>query len=288
LLPNFLIIGAPRAGTTWIDKNLRDHPDVHMAATKEVHFFDRHYERGIEFYESQFRHWNGQAAVGEATPAYLHGQFTANDIPRLIHRHLPQVRLIASLRDPVERVYSEYWNVKAKDRSNARLSFEDKIAMRPEFLREGLYHEQLQRYLELFPRERMLILFYEDLAADADAFMRGIHRFLGVDPAFRSSFADVKVNRATGKKYLARSRLLWLGTQALTRLRLHGAAEILQRINAPRVPPIRPETRRRLVEFYRPHNERLAVLTGRNLDHWNRVDERVADTQVRLAGAANA
>lgn len=288
MLPNFLIIGAPRAGTTWIDKNLRDHPDVLMAATKEVHFFDRHYERGMEYYESHFRHWNGQAAVGEATPAYLHGQFTSNDVPRLVHRHLPDVRLIASLRNPVERVYSEYWNVRAKDRDNARLSFEEKIARRPEFLREGLYYEQLQRYLELYPRERLLILFYEDLAADPDAFMRGIYRFLGVDPDFRSSFADVKVNRAVGKKYLARSRLLWLGTQLLTRMRLHGAAELVQKLNAPKVPTMHPETRRRLVEFYRPHNEKLAQLTGRNLDHWNRVDEQVEDTQVSLAGAASA
>jgi hypothetical protein len=288
LLPNFLIIGAPRAGTTWIDKNLRDHPDVHMAATKEVHFFDRHYERGMEFYESHFRHWNGQTAVGEATPAYLHGEFTRNDVPRLIHRHLPDVRLIASLRNPVERVYSEFWNVKANDRSNARLSFEEKIASRPEFLREGLYYQQLQRYLEYFPRERLHILFYEDLAADPDAFMGGIYRFLGVDPGFRSSFADVKVNRATGKKHLARSRLLWFGTRALARLRLHGAADVLQRLNAHKVPPMRAETRRQLIEFYRPHNERLAELTGRNLDHWNDLRHEAGGTQLRLQGAASA
>lgn len=267
MLPNFLIIGAPRAGTTWIDKNLRDHPDVHMAATKEVHFFDREYERGLDYYRSFFDGWKGQRAVGEASPGYLHGQYSRNDIPALIHRHLPDVRLVACLRNPVDRLYSEYWYVRAKDPRNAGLSFEEKIAQRPEFIREGFYDEQLERYLRLFPREQLLVVFYDDLAPDPRGFLRRIHEFIGVDPLFRSGFESVKVNRSAGHKHNARSKPLWFLSRVCTRLRLHGLADTVQRLNSPPVPVMNPETRRRLLELYQPHNARLAQLAGRNLDH---------------------
>ena len=280
MFPNFLVIGASRSGTTWIDKNLRDHPSVYLPPIKELHFFDSRYDRGIEFYESFFDGWRGEPAVGEVTPDYLHGQFSPYDIPRLIHQHLPDVKLIASLRNPVDRLYSEFWNVKARDPRNAPLSFEEKLAQRPEFIREGFYFEHLQRFLEYFPRERMLILLYDDLVADPHAFMQRIYTFLGVDPEFRSDFEPVRVNRATGKRRLARSRALWLGCRVLSRLRFHRAAEALHRINSVSIPEMNPDTRARLIELYRPHNERLEKFLGRDLSHWSALDRQAASSSL--------
>lgn len=287
MLPNFLVIGAPRSGTTWIDENLRDHPSVHMARMKETHFFDQNYHRGMAYYESCFAGWKGEPAVGEATPDYLHGQYSAYDIPRLIRRHLPEVRLIASLRNPVDRVYSEFWNTKAKDARNARLSFEAKLQSKPQFIREGFYYEHLRRFYDLFPAERILVLLYDDLVADPRAFMRRIYEFIGVDPGFRSSYETVRVNQARGKKLLARSQTLWHLSRALDRARLHGLAESVRRFNSVEIPAMDRSTRERLIELYRPHNEKLAGLIGRDLSHWNRIDgpETTATTRLPAEGS---
>lgn len=72
MLPNFLIIGAPRSGTTWIQENIKHHPEIFMPEQKEIHFFDRNYAMGIEYYEKYFSAYDGQKAIGEATPDYLH------------------------------------------------------------------------------------------------------------------------------------------------------------------------------------------------------------------------
>ena len=177
MLPNFMIIGAPRSGTTWIEKNLREHPEVFLAKDKELHFFDQQYEKGIEYYESFFSGAHGKKAVGEATPDYLHGAYSRNDIPTLIHKHVPDVKLIASLRNPTERAYSRFWNSKAFYDRNINMSFEDKLEDRPEFIAEGMYCDQLERFYDLFPRENILILLFDDLKADPAQFMRRIYEF---------------------------------------------------------------------------------------------------------------
>lgn len=269
MLPNFIVIGAPRAGTSWIHKNLRDHPDVFVPQKKELHFFDREYDRGIAYYEEHFADFRGQRAVGEATPDYLHGSYCATDIPALIHKHLPSARLIASLRNPTERAYSRYWNAKAKFDHNRSLSFEEKLKDRPEFIREGLYADQLERYYAFFPRDQILVLLYDDLEADPHGFMRSIYSFIGVDPEFKSDWGGTKVNQAAGKKNLANSRVLYQVSRALSWAGLHRTASQLRDANSVDQPPMRAETRRWLADVYREPNRRLERLIGRDLSRWN-------------------
>lgn len=268
MLPNFIVIGAPRCGTTAIHANLQAHPEVFVPKCKETHFFDRHYDQGIARYEAHFADWNGEPAVGELTPGYLHGVYSPYDIPRLIHTHLPDVRLIASLRNPVERVYSEFWYTKGKDPNNARLSFEEKLERKPEFIREGFYYDQLRRYYDLFPAENILVLLYDDLLRDPRAFMQRVYAFIGVRADFESGFEQVHVNAAAGKRRLTKSRLLWLATRLAQRMRKHALADRLRRANAPEIPPMSPDTRQHLVQVYREQNLRLQELIGRDLGHW--------------------
>ncbi|MCI0625676.1 MAG: sulfotransferase domain-containing protein [Acidobacteria bacterium] len=269
MLPNFLIIGAPRSGTTWIERNLREHPDVYMPDKKELHFFDKHYNKGLDFYEAFFAGWNGQKAVGEATPDYLHGSYSERDIPVLIQSHLPHAKLIASLRNPVERAYSRYWNAKAKYEHNANLTFEEKLREKPEFIEEGLYVDQLQRYYARFPRRQILILLLDDLVADPKRFMRRIYEFLDIDPAFESGLEYARINTAAGKKNLAKSQALWLVDRALLRLKLSGLAERLRSWNSLDQPPMDPSTKRMLIDIYRPKNLQLQDMIGRDLCSWN-------------------
>ena len=269
MLPNFLVIGAPRAGTTWIDENLRRHPEVFLPQKKELHFFDLNFEKGMEYYEAFFSAWRGQKAVGEATPAYLHGAYSKNNIPHLIRQSLPRVKLIASLRHPVERAYSRYLNSFAKYDHNIRLSFHDKLLQKPEFIQEGYYFRQLQPYFELFPRDDILVLLYDDMQTDPKGFMRRIYEFIEVDPDMETGFEGARINMAAGKRNLARSKLLWLASRGLSRLNFHTAATRLKKFNSKAIPPLDPALRQQLADVYREENAKLQELIGRDLSAWN-------------------
>ena len=269
MLPTFLVIGAPRSGTTWIDENLRCHPDVFMPKRKELHFFDRHFDRGLPYYESFFADWAGQKAVGEATPDYLHGVYSRNNIPAHINECLPGAKLIACLRNPVERAYSRYWNSKAKFDHNAKLTFEDKIRTKPEFIQEGFYFDQLVRFHELFPQDHIRVLLYDDIRDRPESFMKDIYEFLGVDPEIHTGFERARINTAAGKRNLARSKPLWYVSRALSRANLHTAATRLSKFNSKEMPPMNPETKQRLIEVYRESNQKLGQLINRDLNIWN-------------------
>jgi hypothetical protein len=265
MLPNFLVIGAPRAGTTWIAKNLSEHPSVFVPFKKEIHFFDSHYDRGQAFYESFFDDAGQAEAVGEATPAYLHKP----EVAERLHAMLPNARLIVSLRNPVERVYSRYWKSRGRYSENENLTFEEKLASKPLFIEEGFYIDHLERYLALFPREQMLFLFFDDLKSNPERFMADIYRFIGVDETFKSALVDHQINAGAGQKLLVRSQAAFWTGRACRYIGLHGLAQWLEKSNAAELPPMAESTRRKLIETYSEKNRRLAELTGRDLSHWN-------------------
>jgi len=269
MLPNFVVIGAPRSGTSWIHQNLMRHPEIFVPRIKEVHFFDKHYERGMGYYESFFSEWINQPAIGETTPAYLHGAYSSRDIPALMWKHLPGAKLIACLRNPTERAYSRYWNSKAKYRKNAGLTFEQKLVDRPEFIAEGFYFDQLKRFYNLFPREQILVTLYDDLRDRPGEFLREIYRFLGVAASFDAGLEGIRVNAAAGKRHLARSGIVWSASALLAYIGLRSAAERLRKDNSVTIPPMSPETREHLVEVYKDKNRDLEQLIGRDLSHWD-------------------
>lgn len=270
MLPNFLVIGAPRSGTTWIHDNLVRHPQVYVPRVKEVHFFDKDYDKGIDYYESFFSRSNGAPAVGETTPAYLHGAYSSRDIPILIRRHLPNVKLIASLRNPIERAYSRYWDSKARWAKNAPLSFEEKLKDRPEFIQEGFYANQLTRYYDNFPKEQILVLLYDDLVATPVQFMSKIYAFIGVDPTFDAGLGSSQINASSGKNRLAKSKILWFMSRSLKYMGFIFAAEAIRTKNCVEIPPMSPETRHMLIDTYGDENIKLGQLIGRELGAWNR------------------
>lgn len=267
MLSNFLIIGARRAGTMWLAANLRKHPEIFMPKIKEVHFFGWHYDKGLAWYESFFSEVMDEKAVGEASPGYLY-------TPQVAARcavHVPNARLIVSLRNPVDRVYSRYWNAKAKYAHNRNLSFEDKIREKPLFIEEGMYYKHLQRFAAYYPRERIKVVFFEDIGNDPLGLLQDIFRYLEVDPAFEPDLADKRFNAAADKPGLARRRWLAYVQKAARRLGLWNTAQTISEKNAAEIPPMNPETRRWLVEeVYREPNEKLAEWLGRDLSHWNR------------------
>ena len=263
--PDFIVIGAARSGTTWIAKNLGSHPEVYVPFKKELHFFDNHYEEGWSFYENFFKDCGGARAIGEATPAYLHKTIAAGRIKE----HLPNAKLVVSLRNPIDRLYSRYWKSRGRFEENKELSFEDKIEQKPEFITEGFYIDHLRRYLELFPREQLLALLFDDLSDDPAGFMRSIYEFIGVASDYQSELVSHQINAGAAQKLVVRSRSAFWAGKVLRYAGMHSAARRLEEKNAASLPQMNVATRSRLVEVYREKNTELAELIDRSLDHWN-------------------
>jgi hypothetical protein len=270
MLPNFLIIGAARSGTTWISKNLELHPEIYIPRKKELHFFDSKYSKGMSYYESFFNDVDSATAVGEATPAYLHVECAA----ARIREHLPDVKMIVSLRNPVDRLYSRYWNARGRFSENEGLSFEEKIAQKPALIEEGFYVDHLRRYLDLFPREQLLILLFDDLVTDPSSFLVQMYRFLGVSEDYSSELLDHRINAGAAQKLLVNSRPVYWFEKAFRRMHMYGFAQRLGRENSAKLPAMASETRHKLVETYRDKNKQLEDIIERDLSHWTTIQQR--------------
>ena len=195
--PTFLIAGAPRSGTTWLYYLLDRHPDVYMArpVRPEPKFFliDELYERGFQHYvDTWFDGSAAYATAGEKSTNYLESAAAAERI----HRHLPDVKLVFILREPAQRAYSNWaWSrmnrMETLDFETALEQEEERERMVPPHLRyarphayfsRGLYATMLRRYVELFPREQIICLKFDDIILKPGDLACRLHRFLGVAP----------------------------------------------------------------------------------------------------------
>ncbi len=243
-LPDFLIIGAQKAGTTSLHAYLCEHSRVPAAAKKEVHFFDQEFHRGTDWYRAHFqRKKDGRTLSGESTPYYLFHPLA----PQRAAEVLPDCKLIVLLRNPVDRAFSHHNHECALGFED--LDFERAIAAEPRrlageeerlatepryrsfahqhhsYISRGRYAEQLERWLESFGRERLLVLSAEDLFAEPGRVVGEAQEFLG--------------------------------------LAVETPADLSAR-NARTYAPIGAETRAELRAAFEPHNRRLYELVGRD------------------------
>jgi sulfotransferase family protein len=197
--PNFLVIGAMKAGTTSLFHYLRAHPQVAMSPLKEVDFFveEGNWGRGFPWYLRQFDSADPRViAIGEASTSYTkYPRFTG--VPARIASLLPDVRLIYLLRDPVERIRSHYEHRLSVGTERAPL--EEAIRTEPIYLTISRYAAQLDQYRDYFSGDRILLVTSEDLRDRRLPTMRRIHEFLGVDPDHRSEVLDSEFYQSTGR-----------------------------------------------------------------------------------------
>jgi len=187
-LPDFIGIGAQRAGTTRLYELLKQHPDICLPSyRKEVHYFDRYYHKGERWYRSLFGYCKGKIA-GEITPAYIYDKKCAERIYKL----LPDVKLIAILRNPIDRAYSQFkFTIREKGYQG---SFSKFLKDFKDAVERGLYNKQIMRYLEFFPRDKLKILLFEDMVVNPNEEMLKIFWFLGVNTSFTPIDIERKVN----------------------------------------------------------------------------------------------
>ena len=174
-LPNFLYIGPDKAGSTWLHQVLLKHPDVYLSPAKDLYFFDRYYDRGLAWYASQFRDARNERIVGEVCQDYLfHPEAAAR-----IRATLGEVKVMVSLRDPVERAWSSYLYM--RKHGIGPDTFGEALRSRPELLEHGRYATGLDRFLERLPREDVHVALFDDLAGDPQGFLDDVTDFLGVE-----------------------------------------------------------------------------------------------------------
>jgi hypothetical protein len=249
-LPDFIIVGAQRAGTTSVYNYLNQHPCVAAALTKEVHFFDVNFDKGLAWYRAFFpshlrkyaiQSRRGRCITGEASPYYLFHPH----VPRRVSEVLADVKLIVLLRNPVDRAFSHYHHELRGGRE--RLSFEAAIAGESErlqgeverihmnedyhsfkhqcftYLARGVYVDQLRTWMNYFPREQLLILKSEDVYAHPASAMTQVSAFLNLPEWESGQF----------RKYHAQA-----------------------------YPKIDPKTRALLADYFAPYNQQLYELLG--------------------------
>lgn len=270
---DFLCVGAARAGTTWLYENLSRHPQICMSRPKELHFFAErtiftasNADLGWDWYEARFAHRRTGQLRGEVSPSYL----VDAGAPARIRAAFPACKIIMLFREPAEALHSLYLHGSCS--YNLGATFEEFIE-NERFVQMYEYDRWVENYLRHFPREQMLFLPFGQLAAAPERALKTVCDFLGV-PAI----APLPENRPVNRRRVCRSQLLrnalceakralehhprlqrtcrrWgleaLGVWLAKRNRRDAGEEAMG-----------AETRKKLAEHFRPHNERFAKLTG--------------------------
>lgn len=187
-LPSFIYAGAAKAGSMWIDAALREHPEIFLPVVKRTFFFDRNFQSGLEWYKSHFQGSEGYKAAGEI----CHDYFLDPAAAQRIKDHIPGAKVIFCLREPADRLVSAYLHEREHGNIGDQ-SFEEFIA-NDDVLQKSRYLENLKPYLDIFPRDQILVLFYEDLRDDPAAFYSKMCKFIGVDPCYQAKTITHRVN----------------------------------------------------------------------------------------------
>jgi hypothetical protein len=270
MLPDFLIVGAMKSGTSTLAHYLRQHDQLFLPSG-EVHFFDKEeeYRKGVPWYREQFSEADRTQTVGEKTPTYSYKP----GVPERIHDTLPDVKIVWIFREPVSRSYSNYWH--AVRAGVELMSFKEAVQKEEERTKEDFwrgyvdrsrYVEQIERFRAHFDLEQMHFTLFENLKSNAAEVLTGIFQFLGVEN--RPCISEMEVQK--NQSFLPRSvRLQWVAESILGRSRWFHAFKKINARSYPGYPPMDADMRRQLEARFAEPNRRLAELTGQDLSPWD-------------------
>lgn len=271
-LPDFLVVGPPRTATTWLDEVLRGEVGL-PAGVKETHFFARNYERGIEWYAAHFAQSDPRQKVGEVCAAY----FENSDARERIHRHIPHCKIICTLRDPVDRLYSYYKLMRQGGKTE--LPFERAVQVHAKMLKFSRYATILRKWNDRFGKENVLAVINDDLQTDPQSYVDQVSSFIGVKPITLPSQATSQYRPNTIELSPRSARLARAGRKLRSSLGANGfyrTRSIMGRAGLWRFcsgrgdpfPPMEPQTRVWLQQQLLADIEQLEELLGRDLTAW--------------------
>ncbi len=284
-LPNFIIFGVAKAGTTSLYHYLDQHPQVFMSPVKETNFFA--YEdmlagtwmgggdppdlarfpiKTLEAYEAMFAGVSDEIAIGEASPRY----FCSPSAPQRIHECIPDVKLVACLRNPAERAFSGLLMRVRKGRAEMKAG--ERLTPESHHVMEGYYHRWLKKYFDLFPKHQIKIYLFEEFKKDPVKIVTDLYDFLGVDTNFLPD-TSVRHNPSSVPKIRLLNRLFYNPTlinitKSVVPESLHGKLKQIQQLNQTATPKLPADLRSELLNLYHEDILRLEELIGRDLSIW--------------------
>ncbi|VEP16606.1 Sulfotransferase [Hyella patelloides LEGE 07179] len=298
VMPNFLILGAAKTGTTSIYRYMKQHPEIYMSPAKEPRFFVFENETldfngvgdeietaktSLQEYQQLFAGVEAEKAIGEATTMYL----WSAKAPQRIKHYIPDVRMIAILRNPVDRAYSNYLHLKQAKREPLD-SFSAAIQQESQRIKnhwwpfwyykdQGFYYRQLQRYYSLFDSNQLKIYLYEDLKTEPLKLLQDIFSFLEVDDRFMPNISEVVRKSHSVPKNQALQSLVSQPNPFKSFLKpllpQNLRQQIIKKINKKNLvkPQVSSKFRQQLIAEYREDVLQLQELIDRDLSPWLKV-----------------
>jgi hypothetical protein len=270
-LPDFVYAGASRCGSTWLQNALDEHPEIAMSPDNPVNFFDVRYHRGREWYLDQLPEAQSDVLVGESSPGYMKNPH----VPARLAETVPNVKLLFTVRNPIDRAFSEWWHERSF--GNLEWDFEGTLDHHPAFdmlLRPGFYNCFLERFDRHFDRNQVKILFFEDFIDDNERFVADVYQFFGVDDTYTPSVVGERVNEANHLPPVLNNIKSWVHHATPDRVRgslLRPAYRPFKRIlevDSPYKRGVPDDLRAELEEVFVDDVRALEERTDRDLDHW--------------------
>jgi hypothetical protein len=274
VLPNFLVIGSPKSGTSSLYAYLRSHPDAFMPARKELNFFIAERpesRRGLDWYERQFCDGDDAVAVGEASPLYsVHPVHSG--VPGRIATLMPRVKLVYVVRHPVHRMISHYLHMYRG--SDELRPVERALRENIIYVNASRYAYQIEQYLDYFSQDQLLVILSEELRNDRDRTLETVYRFLGLDPTWRPPNLDVEFNRSLDRvtpRTATKTLMKAPGWKRIVRLAPHRTKQRLRSVShrpmgePPKLPPALEDE---LLAVFREDVERLRTYVRGEFDGW--------------------
>ncbi len=273
-------LGVQKSASTWLYRMLGEHPEIFVSTTKEIDFFSYYYDRGWQWYGAHFSACFEERVIAEVSPSYFHDALA----PERMKRHIPDAKLVVMLRDPIERAYSNFLHdVRLGFVSGENLTFDAWLKNNPMYVEQGLYGKHLQRWLEYFPLESILIIFQDDVQKDPVKVSSELYRFLGVD----DNYISLTLNQRDNTSYVPKNRRLdWIlrkGGDIARKSHLGVIAAIAKEVGLRRliekynsepardvISPMKEETYLMLQRSFEPDLVRLAELSEKAIPSWMR------------------
>lgn len=276
-IPNFIVIGAARSGTTSLFQYLDAHPQIGMSPVKELNFFSRDaYEiKGLDWYRRRFPQRDDLLAVGEASTSYTTYPHVPDVAARLADYN-PEIRLVYVVRNPLERYVSHF--LQRTKAGHETRKFDDTFRdLENETLAwQGRYYYQLSQYMRFFQRDQILVISFDQIKSDTPGVIRDLYRFLGVDEIATEESSE-KIHNAAGavmrknafglallrfyQAYIEQKNLPFRFKKLFTRAANWGGTPVQK-------PRLTPEQRRLLTDFYREDCRRLEEAFSIPTSHW--------------------
>ena len=285
---DFIGVGAPRCGTSWLSNILRAHPDVCLSDPKEIRYFNRllppigaargkpnpNAEKGVDWYLAHFAHVRDGQICGEFSPNYLCDEAA----PEAIRQVFPSAKLIVNLRNPIDRAYSHYCQTKRVGQCELP-TFEQAIEQQFGYLEVSLYAKQLTRYLDCFDRDQIFVTVFEELVSSPTTEIDRVYGFLGITADKGADPARQDANRALSLRSKTVKNFARTTSQALSSVGLGGVQRSLRRLGADRLwhkvmskrevnPPLSATLRTELESYFEVDVAELERLLDRDFSVW--------------------